>query len=74
MVIPAYGIEKKLEAGTNVVEFTPAKSGTVGYSCWMGMIRSTITVVQDIGGSAAIDPGKQSAAAGRENCCAGTKD
>ena len=48
MVIRSYGVEKQLNVGENVVEFTPTKSGTVVYSCWMGMVGSTITVVDDI--------------------------
>jgi len=31
-----------------IVEFTPDETGTFAYSCWMGMIRSKITVVDDI--------------------------
>ena len=46
MVIPELGIEKKLNAGETVIEFTPKSSGTIAYSCWMGMIRSHITVVK----------------------------
>lgn len=42
--IPEYGIEKKFKLGDNVIEFTPTETGTFTYSCWMGMIRSTITV------------------------------
>jgi len=42
--IPEYGIEKKFQLGDNVIEFTPTETGTFTYSCWMGMIRSTITV------------------------------
>lgn len=42
--IPEYGIEKKLEFGENIIEFTPTETGTFVYSCWMGMIRSKITV------------------------------
>lgn len=45
ILIPSYGIEKKLVAGDNIIEFTPTKTGTVPYSCWMGMIRSSITIV-----------------------------
>ena len=45
MVVPEYNLEKKLRVGDNVVEFTPTKSGVFPYSCWMGMIRSSITVV-----------------------------
>jgi plastocyanin domain-containing protein len=43
-VVPAYGIRKTLVAGKNVVRFTPKEAGQVPYSCWMGMIRSAITV------------------------------
>ena len=45
MLIPKYNIEKKLVAGDNIIEFTPTETGTVPYSCWMGMIKSSITVV-----------------------------
>lgn len=60
LLIPEYGVEKELEVGDNVIEFTPTKSGTFPYSCWMGMIRSQINVVDgtisdntEIGGSSA---------------------
>jgi len=48
MLIRNYGVEQKLITGENVVEFTPTKAGTINYSCWMGMVGSTITVVDDI--------------------------
>ena len=48
IVISKYGIQKKLEVGENIIEFTPDKEGDVPYSCWMGMIRSNIKVVSDI--------------------------
>jgi sulfite exporter TauE/SafE/copper chaperone CopZ len=48
MQIPQYNITKKLQPGDNVITFTPDKEGTIPYSCWMGMIRSTITVVADL--------------------------
>lgn len=44
ILIPAYNIEKPLEPGDNLIEFTPAESGTIPFSCWMGMINSQITV------------------------------
>lgn len=44
IIIPEYGIQVKLKEGKNVIEFTPTKTGTFTYSCWMGMIRSSITV------------------------------
>lgn len=48
IIIPKYGVEKKLEPGDNIIEFTPDASGEIPYSCWMGMIRSNIKVVDDI--------------------------
>ncbi|HEY5556537.1 hypothetical protein [Acetobacterium sp.] len=48
MLIRDYNVEKKLIVGENVVEFTPTASGKIVYSCWMGMVGSTITVVDDI--------------------------
>jgi sulfite exporter TauE/SafE/copper chaperone CopZ len=47
IVIPAFGIEKRLQLGENIIEFTPLKEGKYRYSCWMGMIRGTIIVVNE---------------------------
>jgi uncharacterized protein len=47
LTIPSYGIRKVLAPGDNVIEFTPDRTGTIAYTCWMGMISSTITVVSD---------------------------
>ena len=47
IIIPEYDIKQKLIVGENVITFTPTNSGTFGYSCWMGMIRSSITVADD---------------------------
>ncbi len=48
IVIPKLDKKKNLEAGDNIIEFTPTETGTFAYSCSMGMIRSEITVVDDI--------------------------
>lgn len=48
IIIPEYNIEKKLEPGDNIIEFTPTESGTVPFSCWMGMIRSQISVYDNL--------------------------
>lgn len=45
IIIPKYEIEQKLVPGENVIRFTPEETGTFGYSCWMGMIQSSITVI-----------------------------
>ncbi|MEW6548305.1 MAG: sulfite exporter TauE/SafE family protein [Spirochaetota bacterium] len=52
IAIPSYGIQKTLEPGDNLIEFTPRKEGVVVYTCWMGMISSRITVVKDLGDGA----------------------
>jgi plastocyanin domain-containing protein len=46
LIIREYGIEHRFTPGENVIEFTPARTGRFSYSCWMGMIRSSITVVE----------------------------
>ncbi len=46
IIIREYGIQKPLYVGENVIEFTPTEVGTFRYSCWMGMIRSSITVIE----------------------------
>ena len=52
IVIPEYGrLQKKLALGDNVVEFTPTRTGTFTYTCWMGMIRGKITVVEGDAGN-----------------------
>lgn len=44
--IDEYGIEYTFKPGDNLIEFIPTKTGTFQYSCWMGMIRATINVVE----------------------------
>jgi sulfite exporter TauE/SafE len=45
LIIPRLKLEKKLTAGENEIDFTPAETGDIVYSCWMGMIKSKIIVV-----------------------------
>ncbi len=44
IIIREYGIQKPLVLGENIIEFTPTTEGEFIYSCWMGMIVSTILV------------------------------
>jgi plastocyanin domain-containing protein len=44
-LIREYGIQHTFKYGDNVIEFTPERAGRFSYSCWMNMIRSTITVL-----------------------------
>lgn len=48
VVVPAYNLQVALKPGDNVLEFTPGESGTIPYSCWMGMVSSSIQVVDDL--------------------------
>lgn len=47
MLLKEYGIEHEFTEGENIIEFTPVKSGTVQYTCWMGMIRGNIFVIDE---------------------------
>ncbi|AGK98925.1 sulfite exporter TauE/SafE family protein [Clostridium pasteurianum] len=40
-------IDKGLAAGDNIVEFTPDEAGNFTYTCWMGMIKSKVIVVDN---------------------------
>ena len=44
ILLKEYGIEYTFSVGENIIEFTPVKSGTVQYTCWMGMICGNIFV------------------------------
>ena len=45
LVVPALGISKILRRGENVIEFTAPKTGTLAFSCGMGMVRGSFTVI-----------------------------
>lgn len=45
--IPKYKIKKNLKVGDNIIEFIPDEKGEFMYTCWMGMIKSKITVVDN---------------------------
>jgi len=47
MIIHEYNIQYTFKQGDNVIEFTPVKAGKFRYTCWMAMIRSTITVLAE---------------------------
>ena len=64
-IINEYGIEHELKEGENVIQFTPGRTGVVRYSCWMGMIPGTITVMAN-GPSGSYTPPQRGA-----GCCSG---
>ena len=45
MILRDFGVQKALSTGDNVIEFTPQAKGVINYSCWMGMVHGTITVI-----------------------------
>ena len=47
VIIPSLNIRKKLSRGENIIEFIP-EEGDINFSCWMGMKRGKIKVVDDI--------------------------
>jgi uncharacterized protein len=44
IVIPKLGISQRLKQGLNVIEFTPEETGTLPFSCGMGMVNGRFTV------------------------------
>ena len=46
IVCTTFDLTCDLTAGSNVIEFTPAQTGTYTFSCWMGMLHGTIEVVE----------------------------
>jgi len=46
MLIQEYDIEYTFQSGDNEIEFMPTETGTFNYSCWLGILRGTITVVE----------------------------
>ncbi len=45
ILVREYGLDIRLKPGLQAAEFTPDKAGTVGWSCWMGMLRGQFVVV-----------------------------
>jgi plastocyanin domain-containing protein len=48
IVVPKYNLNFDIKQGEQTIEFTPTESGTVPWSCWMGMIKGTF-IVTDTG-------------------------
>ena len=69
IVIPAFDIRNNIIPGENIFEFTPLESGTLAYSCWMGMIRSSIQVVDDLSEHTPGSPADVPVEAPVDSCC-----
>ena len=46
--VPAYSLNFQMVQGVQTINFTPTDSGTIRWSCWMGMIPGTFIVKDDI--------------------------
>ncbi len=46
LVVPEYRISQSLKKGENIIRFTPTQTGTIPFSCSMGMYRGQFTVVE----------------------------
>jgi len=68
IVVPEYNLQVDLKTGENMIEFTPDKSGTFAFSCWMGMVRSNITVV---GGDGTVAATQDDGSDQLPSCCGG---
>lgn len=44
IIIPSLNISKSISSGQNIINFTPAASGDMPFSCWMGMVRGKFIV------------------------------
>ena len=48
ILTPSYGLTIELKPGIQVIEFTPKETGLVSWSCWMGMIPGTFSVMDNL--------------------------
>ncbi|MCR1951650.1 sulfite exporter TauE/SafE family protein [Clostridium sp. DSM 100503] len=70
IVANSLNLQQKLKSGENVIEFTPDDKD-INFSCWMGMIRGVIKVVDDLASvdTSKYDPSLPSSSNG-PSCCA----
>ena len=46
--VPELNLEFNIKEGEQVIEFIPIKTGTIRWSCWMGMIQGTFIVKENL--------------------------
>ncbi|WP_315122290.1 sulfite exporter TauE/SafE family protein [uncultured Clostridium sp.] len=69
IVAQSLNIEKKIKSGENIIEFTPGDTD-VNFSCWMGMLRGVIKVVDNLEdvNTSIPDPSLPSPSTGSSHC------
>jgi sulfite exporter TauE/SafE/copper chaperone CopZ len=45
IVVPSLNLEFDVKSGRQIIEFTPAKTGVIPWSCWMGMLHGDFQVI-----------------------------
>ncbi|MFZ2726991.1 MAG: sulfite exporter TauE/SafE family protein [Methylococcaceae bacterium] len=45
IIVPIYQMRIELLSGIQTISFTPKETGTISWSCWMGMITGTFVIV-----------------------------
>lgn len=68
--VPSLKIAKNLKEGQNIIEFTPKQTGTIPFSCSMGMYRGVFTVVEK-GSKAPAAAVQQASNSGSSSCGSG---
>ncbi|MDP2908772.1 MAG: sulfite exporter TauE/SafE family protein [Nanoarchaeota archaeon] len=46
--VPKLGLNFDIKKGEQVIEFTPTEEGVIPWSCWMGMLKGTFIVKEDV--------------------------
>ncbi|MFA6088262.1 MAG: sulfite exporter TauE/SafE family protein [Candidatus Woesearchaeota archaeon] len=54
ILVPSYNLQFDVKLGEQTIEFTPTKTGTIPWSCWMGMIQANFIVVDDLSDTKAV--------------------
>jgi len=49
--VPKLGLNFDIKPGEQIIEFTPTETGTVSWSCWMGMIPGVFVVKDNLDGN-----------------------
>jgi len=53
--VPKYGLKFDIKSGEQIIEFTPTESGTISWSCWMGMIPGVFIVKDTVDAASVTD-------------------
>jgi sulfite exporter TauE/SafE/copper chaperone CopZ len=74
--VPKLNLKFDIKPGRQIIEFTPTQSGTISWSCWMGMIPGTFIVKDDldVNNAAAIQQELQQVQVPKGSSCGGGCD